>query len=91
MNLGIYDKAIENYNKYIELKPNASFVYTNLGWIYSHIGDDAVAMENYKKAIQIDPYNSTAYTNISIMFRNQNKQAEADAALEKAREAREKN
>ena len=52
---GDYVKAIENYDKAIELNPNYEQAWNNKGWSLSTIGRHEEAIPCYDKAIEIDP------------------------------------
>ena len=48
----------------IELTPDNSAAYSNLGVVLSHMGDDAGARRMYEKSIELSPtYN--AYSNLA--------------------------
>ncbi|MBR7101620.1 MAG: tetratricopeptide repeat protein [Clostridia bacterium] len=61
---GMYDRAIEYYDKAISLKPSSE-LYSNKGICYDKKGNMEMAIESYKEAIAIDPNNATAYSNVS--------------------------
>jgi len=62
-----YDKAIEYYEKIIELYPNDAEAYYNMGFAYSNKSDYDKAIECYKKAIILNPDYAEAYNNLSIV------------------------
>ena len=49
------DKAIEYFQKVVELKPKHTRVHTNLGLCYEQRGLFELAIESYKKAIAVAP------------------------------------
>ncbi|MGC9344397.1 MAG: tetratricopeptide repeat protein, partial [Bacteroidales bacterium] len=55
------DKAIEYSNILLELYPDNSTGYNNLGWYYQLKKEYGKAIEAYKTAIQIDPYTMISY------------------------------
>ena len=61
---GMYDRAIEYYDKAISLKPSSELC-SNKGICYDKKGNMEMAIESYKEAIAIDPNNATAYSNVS--------------------------
>ncbi|MDR1983896.1 MAG: tetratricopeptide repeat protein [Prevotellaceae bacterium] len=67
---GDYDKAIEYYNKVIELKPDTETAYNNLGIAYHNKGDNDKAIEYYKKAIELKPDDAFAYSNLGLAYDN---------------------
>jgi tetratricopeptide (TPR) repeat protein len=52
-NQGNYTKAIESYEKAIELKPDYAYVYVNLGNAYYDQGKPELRTLNYKKAAKL--------------------------------------
>ena len=70
-------KAIELYRKAIELKPDFSMAYNNLGCVLDEIGNRFDALENYKKAIELDPNDPAAYNNIACTLLDLDKIDEA--------------
>ena len=59
---GHYDKAIEEYNKAIEIDPNDASIYVNRGRAKQENGDYREAIKDYSKAIEVDPKYSTSYS-----------------------------
>jgi len=53
--------AIVDYKKAIEINPNFSMAYNNLGWIYFKKKDLVNALKYVNKAIEIDSENSVAF------------------------------
>ncbi len=64
---GEYDRAIEDYNKAIELDPKYWESYMNLGFIYLKKGEYARALENYNKTVEINP-DSLSYNNRGFVY-----------------------
>ena len=60
---GEYEKAIEDYNKAIELDPNLAGVYYNRGNAYFYLKQYEKAIEDFDKAIELNPNNAYAYNN----------------------------
>ena len=58
-------KAIEDYDKVIELGGDISTAYNNLGNILKHNGDYEKAIKYYNKAIDIDPQNPVFYMRLA--------------------------
>ncbi len=74
-NLGIiykikkqYPKAIENFNKALELNPLLSFAYSHLAEIYEIQGDDEKTKLSYEKAEDADPDNYIALNALGIIY-----------------------
>lgn len=79
-------KAVENYEKYLELKGNSRITaaeYNQLGCYYNVLYSDATAqysdviksLECFEKAIQIEPFNRLFYKNATIMSSKANDEA----------------
>ena len=58
-----YKKAIEAYNKSIEINPQKDEAYNNMGLTYYSLDKLDEAIDSYKKALTINPNYSGAYTN----------------------------
>ena len=61
--LGLYDLAITNYDKAIQLKPNDAHIYNNRGIAKGSLGQYFAAISDYDKAIQLKPDYALAYCN----------------------------
>lgn len=68
-NIGIYDEALNAYNRVISLAPEWGLVYGNLGVVYDNLGDAAYRDELYAQALALDPHLSYLYGNRSVNFR----------------------
>ena len=58
---GDLDNAEINYNKALDLRPNYSYIYTNLAILQAAKGDKVTAENNFKKAISFQQH---AYTHM---------------------------
>lgn len=86
-----FEKAIEEYNKVIELDTNNAEVHINLGVIYKDKGALDKAVEEYKKALTIDPWLEAGYNNLGVMYFLKGNYAEAIKQYQKAVEINPKN
>ncbi|MGD0917382.1 MAG: tetratricopeptide repeat protein [Thermodesulfobacteriota bacterium] len=77
-------KAIQAYQKAIELNRAYIEAYNNLGIIYQEAGDFNRAIEVYQKAIEINPQYEKAYNNLGILFLLKGRVEEATEAFQKA-------
>ena len=76
-NNGEYQKAIEYYNKILELDVNYSDAYNNRGLAYDNLGEHLKAIEDHNKSIELDPNASDAYYNRGITYANLGKNLKA--------------
>lgn len=81
---GQYDRAIEDYNKAIELNPNYTYAYYNRGLAYYQKVQYDLAIENYNKAIYLDPNDAHAYNNRGNVYYHK---LQYDRAIEDYNEA----
>ncbi len=58
-----YKKAIEQFEKAIEVNPNYANAYYNWGLALYELDDNVGAIEKYKKAIEINPDDTFTYNN----------------------------
>lgn len=77
-------KAIQAYQKVIELDPNYVEAYNNLGVIYQKIGDFDRAFEAYHRSIEINPRYEKAHNNLGILLYLNGRYEEAREAFQKA-------
>ncbi|MBL1212904.1 MAG: tetratricopeptide repeat protein [Ignavibacteriae bacterium] len=80
---GMYDKAIENYTRYLENKPNVPDVLVDLGVCYYNIKDYDSAVKRMKQAISIEPQHQIGHFNLGIVNFAQNNINEAKDWWEK--------
>ena len=66
---GDFDRAIADFNRAIELKPDYAEAYNNRGNAYSDKGDFDHAIADFSKAIELKPDFPIAYNNRSVVCR----------------------
>jgi tetratricopeptide (TPR) repeat protein len=79
-----FSKAIQAYQKVIELDPNYVEAYNNLGITYQMIGDMDNAFKSYEKAIEINPKYEKGYNNLGTLLLLENRYNEALKTFQKA-------
>ena len=79
-----YHKAIQNYDKGIELNPQHAGTYNNRGLAKDDLKDYAGAIADYNKAIELDPKDTVYYNNRGIAKYNLKDYAGALADYNKA-------
>lgn len=62
------EKFLELTNMAIEIDPNNSKLYFNLGVVYSEINEYDKAYSSYKRAIEIDKNSFDSYTNLAALI-----------------------
>jgi tetratricopeptide (TPR) repeat protein len=67
-NLKQYDKAINDYNKAIELNPADADAYYDRGIIYYYLKQYNKAINDYSKAIELKPNFAYAYNNRGFTY-----------------------
>jgi len=60
---GQYQKAVENYDKAINKKPDYINAYFNRGYAYAALGYDNQAIKDYDKVIELNPSAAGAFNN----------------------------
>lgn len=65
---GNYLKAIENYDKAIEINSQDAKAYNNRGLAYSELKEYKKAIEDFDKAIEINPQFEAAYNNRGVAY-----------------------
>ncbi len=81
---GAYDRAIADYDKAIQLKPDYAEAYSSRGAAYYYKGDYDRAIANYDQAIQLKPDYAEAYSNRGAAYRGQGNYDRALADYDKA-------
>ncbi|KAJ3206110.1 TOM (translocase of outer membrane) complex component, partial [Clydaea vesicula] len=78
-------KALESFDKAIQLNPNSSLPYINKALLYLQARNDAATAEKLlKKAIEIDPYGDVAFGPLAQLYLTQNRVAEAREVYDKS-------
>ena len=72
-----HEKAIEDYNKAIELNPNFAGAYNNRGLAYYELNKHERAIDDYNKAIELNPIFAMAYYNRGLAYGKLNKHEKA--------------
>jgi len=67
-NLGQYQRAIEDYNQAIRLKPDYAEAYFNRGLAYDKLGQYQRAIEDFNEAIHLQPDDAEVYIGRGVAF-----------------------
>jgi len=79
-----FSKAIQAYQKVIELDPTYVEAYNNLGIIYQMIGDVDRAFGAYQKSTEMNPRYEKGYNNLGILLFLKGRYEEAVEVFQKA-------
>jgi tetratricopeptide (TPR) repeat protein len=78
-------KAIDYFQKAMQLEPNNAGLHNNLGSVYAEMGKVTEAQAEFQKAADINPAGASGYYyNLGVVMVNQGKMDEASVALKKA-------
>lgn len=69
-NQGLYDLAIEQYEKALEIDPTNPEAHYNMGYAYIRQGRHNEALEEFKKVVSLNPYDSEAHSNLGLAYYN---------------------
>jgi type IV pilus biogenesis/stability protein PilW len=82
--LGQNEKAIENYDKALKVRPDYYEAYYNLGKTYENMSDREKAIEAYQKVLSIEPDYDKAHYNLGNLYYESGRIGEAIASFETA-------
>ena len=82
--LGLYDEAMLNFKKVLEINPRSATAYYNLGHIYIKRKDYEEGINFYQKAVEQKPDYLEAYYNLGITHEALNKPLKAAEYYQKA-------
>ena len=79
-----HEKAIEDYNKAIELNPKYAEAYYNRGIAYYELNQHEEAIEDFTKAIELNPKYADSYNNRGVAYSKLNQHEKAIEDYNKA-------
>ena len=65
---GIYDRAVEELNKAVELDPNFGFAWNVLSWAYANMGDNDKAIECFKRYASVSPGDAKPFDSMGDLY-----------------------
>jgi len=78
-------KAMDYYNKVLQLTPGEAAVHNNLGNLYAEMGKPEDAASEFRKAAELDPTRASSYYyNLGAILVNRGQMDDAATALKKA-------
>jgi len=66
--LGAHTRAIEDFNRAVEINPQYAAAYTGRGLAYYNTGNQARAIEDFDKAIAINPLYAAAFNGRGLVY-----------------------
>lgn len=69
LQVGNYERAIEDYTQALQVDPQNSYAYYNRGIIRDGSGDYEGAVEDFSHAIRLDPANADFFHNRGFSLR----------------------
>ncbi|WP_444923365.1 tetratricopeptide repeat protein [Microbulbifer sp. DLAB2-AF] len=91
MREGEREQAFLYLRKALELRPQRSDLWANLGAIYSHFGFFDEAQQSYQQALNLKSSNLVAISNLERLYRRNGESVIADEYAKRARYHRERN
>ncbi|MFH1424732.1 MAG: tetratricopeptide repeat protein [archaeon] len=82
--IGELGKALNDYNKALQLKPNDAECLNNRGNLYKTIGELGKALNDYNKSLQLKPDYAECLNNRGILYKTIGELGKALADLKKA-------
>ena len=67
-NEGDLDKALEEYQKALQLNPNYTQVYTNVGTVYIEKKEYDKAIQQFKRVIELNYWDRKAHYNLGLAY-----------------------
>ena len=83
---GMYDKAIADFTKMIDMEPMVVYGYYSRGWCYEYAGDDRKAMDDYNAGLDIEKNYLSLYMMRGRLHRKQGNMELAKPDFEKVLE-----
>lgn len=83
---GDHARAIDCYQRALEIKPDKHEAYYNMGYAYNKLGDHAKAIDSYQRAVEIKPDLHEAYYNMGNSYSDLGDHARAIACYLKTTE-----
>jgi protein O-mannosyl-transferase len=65
---GILDKAIEQYQRGISVRPGTAHIHANLGIVYAQKGMSDAAIEQLVTALSLEPRNPEAHDSLGVIY-----------------------
>ena len=83
---GHYPKALELYQRSVQIEPDQSIIHNNIGNLHFLMGDFGRSIKAYERAQVIDSQNAASFYNLSIVYRELLRFEEAQHQYNKAQE-----
>ena len=63
-----YDKALADFNKYIEINPTEPLIYSNRGNLHGLMGNYDLALKDYSRSAELDSTKVDTYVNKGVTY-----------------------
>jgi tetratricopeptide (TPR) repeat protein len=83
--LGNYSRAIADYSRAIEIRPDYVEAHFNRALLYDNTGNDKLARDDYSRVIELNPFFVAAYINRGIIYSDEFNYAQAFDDFDKAK------
>jgi tetratricopeptide (TPR) repeat protein len=83
---GLYDQALQAFDKALQQKPNDPALLTYKGIVYYAKGNNPKALQLFEEAIKLNPNFARAYYQRGMVYQAQEKYSQAVPDLEKAKQ-----
>ncbi|MBV5277649.1 MAG: tetratricopeptide repeat protein [Campylobacteraceae bacterium] len=82
--LKLFENAQNPYLKAIEIAPEKTQAYNNIGVVYKELGENTKALSAYQKVLELNPSDPAVHNNLGNLLRNMNDMQGAIQHLERS-------
>lgn len=82
-----WPKAVQHFQRAIDIYPDYAMAYTNLGVAYGHLNQPQLERESFQKAIKLDSHFASPYVNLAKLCLREQDASQAETLLDSANRA----